>query len=127
MASGVCPPPPREEDSRAADCNEHRELSAHTGRNPPMDLPEEENRTGGDPHDDFCPRECRGTFAGTHPVGREPVYGAARRACPGSDSGRTDGTFQIYAGLQRRGGGDMRHPPVARRMGEGGERTADRI
>ena len=55
MASGVCPPSPRKEDGRTADRNEHRELPACTRRNPPMDLPEKENKTGGYPHDDFCP------------------------------------------------------------------------
>ena len=29
-----------------------------------MDLPEKENKTGGYPHDDFCPCRCGGTFAG---------------------------------------------------------------
>lgn len=40
MASGVCPPSPRKEDGRTADCNEYRKLPACTRRNPPMDLPE---------------------------------------------------------------------------------------
>lgn len=53
MASGVCPPSPRKEDGRTADRNEHRELPACTRRDPPMDLPEKENKTGGYPHDDF--------------------------------------------------------------------------
>ena len=77
MASGVCPPSPRKEDGRTADRNEHRELPACTRRNPPMDLPEKENKTGGYPHDDFCPCRCGGTFAGAHVVGHQPVYGAA--------------------------------------------------
>ena len=64
-----------------------------------MDLPEKENKTGGYPHDDFCPCRCGGTFAGAHVVGHQPVYGAAWRTYSGGDSGRTDGTVQIYAGL----------------------------
>ena len=44
-----------------------------------MDLPEKENRTGGYPHDDFCPCGCGGTFAGAHAVGHQPIYGAAWR------------------------------------------------
>lgn len=60
-----------------------------------MDLPEKENRTGGYPHDDFCPCGCGGTFAGAHAVGHQPVYGAAWRTYSGGDSGRTDGTVQI--------------------------------
>lgn len=103
MASGVCPPSPRKEDGRTADRNEHRELPACTRRNPPMDLPEKENKTGGYPHDDFCPCRCGGTFAGAHVVGHQPVYGAAWRTYSGGDSGRTDGTVQIYAGLFGRG------------------------
>lgn len=95
MASGVCPPSPREEDGRTADRNEHRELPACTRRNPPMDLPEKENRTGGYPHDDFCPCRCGGTFAGAHVVGHQPVYGAAWRTYSGGDSGRTDGTVKF--------------------------------
>lgn len=99
MASGVCPPSPRKEDGRTADCNEYRKLPACTRRNPPMDLPEKENRTGGYPYDDFCPCGCGGTFAGAHAVGHQPVYGAAWRTYSGGDSGRADGTVQIYAGL----------------------------
>lgn len=48
-----------------------------------MDLPEKENRTGGYPHDDFCPCGCGGTFAGAHVVGHQPVYGAAWRTYSG--------------------------------------------
>ena len=36
-----------------------------------MDLPEKENKTGGYPHDDFCPCRCGGTFAGAHVVGHQ--------------------------------------------------------
>lgn len=114
MASGVCPPSPRKEDGRTADCNEYRKLPACTRRNPPMDLPEKENRTGGYPYDDFCPCGCGGTFAGAHTVGHQPVYGAAWRTYSGGDSGRADGTVQIYAGLFGRGGGD-----VCRTIGSG--------
>lgn len=127
MAGGVCPPSPRKEDCRTADCNEHRKLPAHTRRNPPMDVPEKEDRTGGDPNDDLRACECRGTFAGADTVGREPVYGVAWRAYSGGDSGRADGTVQVHAGLQRGGGGDMRRTLVARRVGTGGERSAGRI
>ena len=37
-----------------------------------MDLPEKENKTGGYPHDDFCPCRCSRTFAGAHVVGHQP-------------------------------------------------------
>lgn len=36
-----------------------------------MDLPEKENKTGGYPHDDFCPCRCSRTFAGAHVVGHQ--------------------------------------------------------
>ena len=108
MASGVCPPSPRKEDGRTADRNEHRELPACTRRNPPMDLPEKENKTGGYPHDDFCPCRCGGTFAGAHVVGHQPVYGAAWRTYSGGaiGSGRIDTGGQRSAkGSGRRTGG----------------------
>lgn len=79
-----------------------------------MDLPEKENRTGGYPYDDFCSCGCGGTFAGAHAVGHQPVYGAAWRTYSGGDSGRANGTVQIYAGLFGRGGGD-----VCRTIGSG--------
>ena len=77
MASGVCPPLPRKKDGRTTDCNEHRKLPAHTRRNPPMDVPEKKDRTGGYPYDDFCSCGCRGAFAGAHLIGHQPVYGVA--------------------------------------------------
>ena len=124
MASGVCPPSPRKEDGRAADCNEYRELLAYTRRNPPMDLPEKEDRTGGYPHDDFRPCGCIGTFAGAHAVGHQPVYGAAWRTYSGGDSGRTDGTVQIYAGLFGQGGGDVCRAIDSGRMDTSGQGSA---
>ena len=65
-----------------------------------------------------------GTFAGAHVVGHQPVYGAAWRTYSGGDSGRTDGTVQIYAGLFGRGGGDVYRAIGSGRIDTGGQRSA---
>ena len=91
-----------------------------------MDLPEKENRTGGDPHDDFRSCGCCGTSSGADPVLHQPVHGIARRARAGGHPGRADGTFQIHAGLFGRSGRDVPGPYGPRRVGTGGQRPVDR-
>lgn len=127
MASGVCPPSPRKEDGRTADCNGYREFPTHTRRNPSMDLPKKEDRTGGYPYDDLCACDPCRTFAGTYVIGYQPVYGIAWRTHAGRNSGRTNGTVQVYAGLFRGSGRDMCRTLGSRRMGEGGKRSAGGI
>lgn len=67
---------------------------------------------------------CGGTFAGAHAVGHQPVYGAAWRTYSGGDSGRANGTVQIYAGLFGRGGGDVCRTIGSGRIDTSGQRSA---